>query len=58
MGHISLGADDWLDPLREASPIEVDNPVHVAVVGHSQRRLPVGRGCLDQIAHPGGAVED
>ena len=44
-GHIDLTADDWLDALRLAGPIEVDDAVHNAVISdchavHSQLFCP------------------
>ena len=40
--HVGLGADDRLDVVRLAGPVEVEDPVHVAVVGDAQRGLAVG----------------
>ena len=45
VGHVGLGSDDWLDTLRLALAVEVENAVHVSVVGDTERRLAVcGRG--------------
>jgi hypothetical protein len=57
VGHVGLGADDRRDPLLPALLVEVQDPVHVAVVGDPERRLPVGRRGPDDVADPGGAVQ-
>ena len=57
VGHVGLGADDGLDAGGAAAPVEVQDPVHVAVVGDAQSGLAVaGRG-LDHLVEPGGPVE-
>ena len=59
--HIRLVADDRLDPHPRRVVIEMHRPVHVAVVGHGERRgLPLGRhflGPLQQVLELGRAVE-
>ena len=55
--HIHLTADDGLDPLRLAGLIEVDDPVHDAVVGDGHRLLAQLLHPLDQFIDPAGAVQ-
>ena len=57
VGHVGLGADDRLDPLLAALLVELEGAVHVAVIGHPDRRLAVGDGLGHQLVQPGGAVE-
>ncbi len=46
-----------LTPALLARGVERQDAVHVAVVGDAERRLLVGRGRLDELVDPGGAVE-
>ena len=55
--HVGLGPDDRGDALGPAGLVEVEDPVHVAVIGDAQRRLPVGHRGGHQLADPGCAVE-
>ena len=56
--HIGLGPDDRGDALVPTRLVEVQDPVHVPVVGDAQRRLPVhGRPPGHQLADPGCPVE-
>ena len=48
-GHIDLAADDGLHALRLASPIEVDDAVHHAVIRDRYRSLPHGLDDLRQL---------
>ena len=57
VGHVGLGADDRLDPLLVALLVELERAVHVAVIGHADRRLPVGDGLGDQLVEARRAVE-
>ena len=57
VGHVQLGADDRLHLVLLARLVEVEDPVHVAVVGDADGRLPVGGGLGHHVAHPGRAVE-
>ena len=57
VGHVGLGAEHRRDPLGLAGPVEVEDPVHVAVVGDADGRLAVGRGRRDQVLDPRRAVE-
>ena len=41
-GYIDLAADDGLDPLRLAGPVEVDDAVHDAVIRNGAGGLPHG----------------
>ena len=45
------------DPLVTAGLVEVEDPVHVAVVGDAERGLAVGHGGRDEVPDPGRAVE-
>ena len=56
-GHIHLTADDGLDPLRLAGLVEVDHPVHDAVVGDGHRLLAQLLHPLDQLVDPAGPVQ-
>ena len=40
-GHVGLGPDDGVDPGRATGLVEVEDPVHVAVVSDSERRLAI-----------------
>ena len=55
--HVGLGADDGVDAGLAARSIEVEDPVHVPVIGDAEGRLTVGNGCLDQVGHPRRAVQ-
>jgi hypothetical protein len=57
VGLVELGADDRLDSLLLGRLVEVEDPVHVAVIGDPHRRLTVGRGGGDHIGHPRRAIE-
>ena len=46
-----------LIPALAAGGVEVEDAVHVAVVGDAERRLPVGHRRLHQVLDPGGPVE-
>ena len=56
-GHVGLGPDDGGDPLVTARLVEVQDSVHVAVIGDAQSRLPVGHCRGHQLADPGGPIE-
>ena len=55
--HINLAADDGLDALRLAGPVEVDNAVHDAVVRDGAGGLPHGLHHAGQILDAAGAVQ-
>jgi hypothetical protein len=55
--HVGLGADDRRDPLLAALLVEVEDAVHVAVVGDGERRLTVGDGRGHDVPDSGSAVE-
>ena len=57
LGHVGLDADDGLDVVVLALAVEVQDPVHVAVVGDAQRGLAVGGRGRDELVEPGGAVQ-
>ena len=57
VGHVRLGADDRLDALAPALLVELQRPVHVAVVGDPERRLAVGRRLGHQLVQAGRPVE-
>jgi hypothetical protein len=57
VGHVGLGAEDGLDALGPALPVEVQDAVHVAVVGDADRRLTVGHRRPHDLADAGRAVE-
>ncbi len=44
-------------PCGPAGLVEVEDPVHVPVVGDPDRRLAVGHGGSDDLGDPGRAVE-
>ena len=46
-----------LMPVVPAGLVEVEDPVHVAVVGDPERRLAVGDRRRDEVVDPGRAVE-
>ncbi len=56
-GHVRLCADNGIDPGRTAGSVEVEDSVHVAVVGDPQRRLPVGHRRGHELLHPRRAVQ-
>ena len=57
VGHVGLGADDRLDALLGAFLVEVDDPVHVAVVGDAERWLTVRLRLGHQFAETRGPVQ-
>ena len=57
VGHVGLGADDRLDPVVLTRLVEVEDAVHVAVVGDAHRRLAVGHRRGHDVADPGRSVE-
>jgi hypothetical protein len=57
VGHVGLGAQDGLDPLLPALLVEVEDAVHVAVVGDAEGRLAVGHGGAHDLADTGSPVE-
>ncbi len=57
VGHIGLGADDRLDADILACLVEVEDAVHVAVVGHRHRRLAIERRRSCQVADSRRPVE-
>ena len=57
VGHVGLGADDRLDALGTTLLEELEHPVHVAVIGDTERRLAVGDGLGDEIIEARCAVQ-
>ena len=57
VGHVRLGADDRLDPLLVALLVEVQRAVHVAVIGHPDRRHAVLHRLGHQFVQPRRPVE-
>src|SRR5581483_6283231 len=57
VGLVRLEADDRGDAGLAASPVERQDPVHVAVVGDAERGLAVGGGRGHEVVHPGGPVQ-
>ena len=57
VGHVGLGADNGLHALGSALLIEVENSVHVAVVGHSECWLTIGDCFGDEFVKLGGSIE-
>ena len=57
VGHIGLGTNDWLDALGPTFFIEVENSVHVAVIGHSEGRLAISDGFGDEFIEFGCPIE-
>ena len=57
VGHVRLGADDRGDARAAAGRVEVEDPVHVAVVGDAEGRLAVLGRLGHDVADPGGPVE-
>ncbi len=55
--HVRLDANDRRDALRFALRVEVEDPVHVPVVGDRERRLVIGDGRVDEVGDAGRAVE-
>ena len=56
-GHVGLGPDDRIDPRLLAGGVEVEDAVHVPVIGDPESRLAVGGSRLDQIGDPGSPVQ-
>ncbi len=54
---IGLDTDDGLDPRLVCGPIEIENPVHVPVIGDPDRRLTVRHRPGDDLGNPGRTVE-
>jgi hypothetical protein len=57
VSHVGLGAEDRLDALLAALLVELECPVHVAVIGQPERRLPVGDRFGHEFVQAGGTVE-
>ena len=55
--HVGLGADNGFDALLLALFVEVDDSIHVAVVGNSQCRLAILHGFRDQFIEARCSVE-
>ena len=55
--HVQLGADHGGDARRPAGRVEVQDAVHVAVVGDADGRLAVPGRLGHDVADPGGPVE-
>ena len=55
--HVGLGADDRHDALVAAGLVEIEDPVHVAVVRDAEGALAVGHGGRHQVTDPRRAVE-
>ena len=56
-GHVRLGADHRVDAGLAARRVEVEDPVHVAVVGDTEGRLTVLHRRLHQVGDPRRPVE-
>ena len=56
-GLVGLDADDRLDPGLSRRLVEIEDAVHVAVVGDPDRRLTVRHRPGDDVGHPGRTVE-
>jgi hypothetical protein len=56
-GHVGLEAHQGHDALRPGGAVEVEDPVHVAVVGDADRGLAVGGRGGDDLIDARGAVE-
>ena len=57
VSHIGLGADDGLNALLTTFVIELDNAIHVAVVGDAQCRLTIGNSFCHQLVEARCAIE-
>ena len=55
--HVGLGADDGRDTGVARGAVEVEDAIHVAVVGDAHRRLTIGRRPRHDVGDPGRAVE-
>ena len=55
--HVGLHPDHGGDVLLPAGLVEVEDPVHVPVVGDAHRGLTVGLGRGDDVGDPGGPVQ-
>ncbi len=55
--EVRLGADDRLHPRVARGPVEVEDAVHVAVVGDPDRGLAVGHGSRHDLGHARRTVE-
>ena len=55
--HVGLDADDGLDPGLVGRLVEVEDAVHVAVVGDGDGRLAVFGRPFDHLVHPGRPVQ-
>ena len=53
VGHVGLGADDGLDALLAALLVELEHPVHVAVIGDAEGRHAVGHGLRHELVELG-----
>ncbi|CAB4835646.1 unannotated protein [freshwater metagenome] len=55
--HVRLGAEDGRNALLAALLVEVEDAIHVAVIGDAEGRLPVRRSSRDQLAYARRAIE-
>ena len=55
--HVGLGADDGREAARPALLVEVEDAVHVAVIGDRESRLAIGHRCDNQFSDPRRPVE-
>ena len=56
--HVDLAADDGLDALRLAGPVEVNDAVHNAMVRDGAGGLPHGLHHAGQVLDAAGAVQE
>ena len=57
MCHVRLGTDDGFNSLLLTLTVEVEDPVHVAVIGNAKRGLTIGHRCRNKFIETRGAVE-
>ena len=55
-GHVCLGADHWFDAVIVAGVIEVQDAVHVPMIGDTQRWLSVSGCRSDSVRYARGPI--
>ena len=57
VGLVELRADNRLDPNLFCRLVEIENAIHVSVVGDADRRLTIGSRCSHHVTHTRGPIE-
>ena len=58
LGHVDLAADDRADAALFGGLVEIQNAVHVAVVGDGHSLLPQFLGAVQKALNAAGAIQE